>query len=55
MKCLYHKEKDCRVDGHNIMLDLLRAYSCKYYKIINKILTGDKENDKIVIRRRYDI
>ena len=55
INCHYHKKDKCLIDNHKIEIDLLRAYSCKYYKIINKILTGDKENDKIVIRRRYDI
>ena len=55
INCHYHKKGKCTIDKHSIEIDLLRAYSCKYYKIINKILTEDKENDKIVIRRRYDI
>ena len=55
INCYYHKKGKCTIDKHKIEIDLLRAYSCKYYKIINKILTGDKGNDKIVIRRRYDI
>ena len=55
INCYYHKKGKCTIDKHDIEIDLLRAYSCKYYKIINKILTEDKENDKIVIRRRYDI
>ena len=41
MKCLYHKEKGCKVDGHNIMIDLLRAYSCKYYKELYIIKEDD--------------
>ena len=52
INCHYHKKGKCKIDNHSIEIDLLRAYSCKYYKIINKILTGD---DKIIIRRRYDI
>ena len=55
INCHYHKKGKCLIDKHDIEIDLLRAYSCKYYKIINKILTEDKESDKIVIRRRYDI
>ena len=41
IKCLYHKGKDCKVDGHNIMIDLLRAYSCKYYKELYIIKEDD--------------
>ena len=41
MKCLYHKGKECKVDGHNIMIDLLRAYSCKYYKELYIIKEDD--------------
>ena len=55
INCHYHKKGRCVRDKHTIEIDLLRAYSCKYYKIINKILTEDKGNDRIVIRRRYDI
>ena len=37
INCHYHKKGKCKIDNHSIEIDLLRAYSCKYYKIINKI------------------
>ena len=51
IKCHYHKKGKCLIDKHKIEIDLLRAYSCKYYKIINK--GGDNMNKQELARETF--
>ena len=51
INCLYHKKGKCLIDKHKIEIDLLRAYSCKYYKIINK--GGDNMSKQELARQTF--